>query len=67
MNTAKKEKIKVFELDFGDTNVLDTNPKTLLDWIKADMEGMADDEELEYKITIRKMTEKQFKALPDWA
>lgn len=63
----KEEKLKVFELDFGDTNVLTTNPKEILDWIDTEMDDMPDDGELNYKITIRRMTQRQINKLPDWA
>jgi hypothetical protein len=67
MATATEEKIKVFELDFGDTNLLDKDPQVLVDWIKSDMEGMADGDELNYTITIRRMTQKEIDDLPEWA
>lgn len=67
MATATEEKIKVFELDFGDTNLLDKDPQVLVDWIKSDMEGMADGDELNYTIIIRRMTQKEIDDLPEWA
>jgi hypothetical protein len=65
--TTTEKEIKVFELDFGDTNLLDKDPQALLDFIKSDIEGMGDAEELEYKITIRRMTQKKIDDLPEWA
>ena len=41
----KEEKIKVYELDFGDTNLLDENIDTITDWIKSDMHDLKDDDE----------------------
>jgi hypothetical protein len=61
------KKIKVYELDFGDTNLLDDDPKTLLDWIDTDIADMKEGDELNYTITIRMMTKKQYEALPEWA
>lgn len=61
------KKIKVYELDFGDTNLLDENPKTLTDWIETDIRDMKEGDELNYTITIRMMTRKQINELPEWA
>lgn len=60
-------KIKVYELDFGDTNLLDKDPHVLLDWMKTDMEDMKEGDELDYKITIRMMTQEEIDALPEWS
>lgn len=60
-------KFKVFELDFGDTNLLTEDAQVVGDWIAADMTSMKDNEELNYTITIRRMTRRQINALPEWA
>lgn len=61
------EKKKVYEFDFGDTNLLSEDPQVILDWMKTDMEDMSDDDELNYKITIRRMTQEEINALPEWS
>lgn len=33
-------KIKVYELDFGDTNLISSDVDTILDWIKTDIQDM---------------------------
>jgi hypothetical protein len=64
---TKMKKFKVFELDFGDTNLLTEDSRAIADWIQTDMENMQDDDELQYTITIRYMTRKQIENLPEWA
>lgn len=61
------EEIKCYELDFGDTNVIDPNIDVIIDWIRSDMESMGANDELEYKITIRYMTQKEIDELPEWS
>jgi len=34
------EKIKCYELDFGDTNVISQNKSEILNWIEADMDNI---------------------------
>ena len=58
--------IKVYELDFGDTNLIDKDIQTLLDWIKTDLQGMSDSDEVCYTITTQLMTKEQFESLPEW-
>lgn len=58
--------IKVYELDFGDTNLLSENIKEITSWIEADMHDLGDMDELNYTITIRRMTREQINALPEW-
>lgn len=58
--------IKVYELDFGDTNLIDKDIQTLLDWIKIDLQGMSDSDEVCYTITTQLMTKEQFESLPEW-
>lgn len=66
MNTEEKT-IKIFELDFGETNLLSDNESEIVDWIKNDMESMSQTDTLEYKITIRQMSKKEFEELPEWS
>jgi len=61
------EKIKVYELDFGDTNLLDENLETITDWIKSDLHDLADGDELNYTIKIRRMTRQEIDELPEWS
>ena len=63
----KEEKIIVYELDFGDTNLLDENIDTITDWIKSDMHDLKDDDELNYTIKIRRMTRQEINDLPEWS
>ena len=58
--------IKFYELDFGDTNLIDKDIQTLLDWIKTDLQGMSDSDEVCYTITTQLMTKEQFESLPEW-
>lgn len=60
------KKIKVYELDFGDTNLLTEDVNGVIEWIKADLENMEDNEELNYTVTIRMMTQKQIDKIPEW-
>lgn len=61
------QKFKVYELDFGDTNVLDEDPKALLDWIDTEIHDMKEDDSLQYTITIRMMTRQEINDLPEWS
>lgn len=62
------EKFKVYELDFGDTNLLSENIADITDWIANDMIDLKDtDEKLEYIIGIRMMTRKQISEIPEWS
>ena len=60
------EKIKVYELDFGDTNLITEDKKEILNWIEADL-GDIDDDGLQYTITTKLMTREEIDALPEWA
>ena len=62
-----EEKFKVYELDFGDTNLLDENIDSITDWIKSDMSDLKDEDELQYTIKIKRMTRKEINELPEWA
>ena len=59
--------IKCYELDFGDTNLIDKDIDQILAWIKADMEGLSQLDELNYTVTIKYMTEEDYKNLPEWS
>lgn len=61
------EKIKCYELDFGDTNLISKDIKDITDWIANDMLSLENDDQLEYSITIKMMTAKELHDLPDWA
>jgi hypothetical protein len=61
------KKFKVYELDFGDTNLLTEDAQGICDWIKSDLEGMDESDELNYTVTIRMMTRKQIDNIPEWA
>ncbi len=63
---SNSDLLKVYELDFGDTNFLSTSIKDILDWIETDINDMADADELNYTITIRRMTEEEYSLLPEW-
>lgn len=60
------ELITVYELDFGDTNVIDPNYQEIADWIGSEISRLKDGEEYECKITCKKMTRKEVDELPDW-
>lgn len=60
------EKIKVYELDFGDTNLITENKKDILNWIEADLDNI-DEDGLQYEITTKLMTREEIDALPEWA
>ncbi|GAA4328400.1 hypothetical protein GCM10023184_18260 [Flaviaesturariibacter amylovorans] len=57
---------KVYELDFGDTNLLSEHEQVILDWIRPEMQDMKDGAELTYTITVRRMTREEIDALPEW-
>lgn len=60
------EKIKVFELDFGDTNLLSPKIEEIIGWIETDLHDLQSDDELNYTITIKMMTQEEIDALPEW-
>jgi len=64
-----KELFNVYVLDFGDTtDIFSEDILDILDWIKSESEDLkSTEEELNYKITIRKMTRRQINALPEWS
>lgn len=63
----KEKKYTVYELDFGDTNILSENIKEITDWIATDMEDLGNGDKLEYTIKIRMLTRKQINNIPEWA
>ncbi len=64
---ARKDgKIKVYEFDYGETNVIDPRIGTILDWIETDMSDLSDEDELSYTITTRWIDEEEFLNLPEW-
>lgn len=67
MENQNEEKFKVYELDFGDTNLLDEDIDTITDWIKSDMDSLEDNSELQHTIKIKRMTRKEINELPEWA
>lgn len=60
-------KIKVWELDFGDMNVISRDRKTITDWIDSEMEDLQVGDELNYCITTKLMTQRAYEKLPDWS
>lgn len=62
----KKELIKVYELDFGEQNVVSREIKGIIDWISGEMEDMKVTDELNYTITTKYLTQKQYEKLPEW-
>lgn len=62
-----KPKFRVYELDFGDTNVVTENYNDITDWISTEMQDLKEGERLNYKITFRMMTRRQINSLPEWS
>lgn len=62
-----KKKIKVYELDFGDTNLLSPHIDEIINWIKTDLSDQKEGDELAYTITIKMMTQEEIDALPEWS
>lgn len=60
-----KEKIKVFELDFGDQNFITENFEDIVGWIESDLQD-PDCDITEYTISIKYMTRKEIDDLPEW-
>jgi hypothetical protein len=60
------EKIKVYELDFGDQNLTTETIDQLFEWIRTDLHELKGDDELNYTITTKMMTREEIDALPDW-
>lgn len=67
MQQETEETFMVYELDFGDTNLLSEDKKDITEWINNDMQEMDLGSELEYKITIRMMTRAEIQAIPEWS
>jgi hypothetical protein len=66
MKNKDNELIKLYELDFGDTNFLSETIEDVLCWIETDMSDMASGDELTYTITCKYITRKEFNELPEW-
>lgn len=62
-----RQKFRVYELDFGDTNLLSEDIKDITEWIANDMVEMGIDTPLDYHISIRMMTRLQISRIPEWA
>lgn len=62
----KIKKYRVYELDFGDTNLLSEDIKTITEWIETDMSDLKEGGQLEYTISVNMMTCKQINAIPEW-
>lgn len=63
------EKIRCYELEFatGDTNVISKDIQVILDIIKAEMTDLKGRDMLSYTISLKFMTESQYKKLPEWS
>lgn len=62
------KKIKVYELDFGDTNLISPSIQDILEWIKAESQNLKEgDGPLQYEITVKMLTEEEISALPEWS
>lgn len=66
MCDMKTDKIKCYELDFGDTNLISEKISDILGWIETDMGDMESFDELNYKITVKYLTQEEFESLPEW-
>jgi len=64
--TPDETKIKCYELDFGDTNLISEHKKDILDWISYDMDTLEGSDELNYVINIKMLTRAEIDALPEW-
>lgn len=61
-------KIKVYELDFGDTNLFSKHKDGILSWIESEMVDLKKaGQVLNYKITITYMTKAKYDKLPEWS
>lgn len=68
MNKNKmSKKIKCYELDFGDTNLITQHVKDVTDWIEIDLIDLKEGDELTYTVTIKMLTQEEIDALPEWA
>jgi len=56
----------VYVLDFGEQNMVSPNIDDIIEWIKADMEGMELTDSLQYTIKQKKIISKQYDELPEW-
>lgn len=60
-------KIKCYVFDWGDTPLIVNDLKPILDMIEEGIRELPDTEELNYTITIKYMTERQYINLPEWS
>lgn len=60
------EKIKYYVLDYGDQPVMSKSADQILEIIKAQMEDISDSEYMEYTIYVKKLTQDEIDALPEW-
>ena len=61
------DKLKCYELDFGDMNLITQDKKQISEWVEAQMEDMGESDELEYTITIKMLTPEEYANLPEWS
>jgi len=70
-------KVKVYEFDFGDQNLITENFQDILDWLKSDFHDMKTkeeygnedldlDDEISFTVKTYTMTRKEVDELPDW-
>lgn len=65
--TTVKEKIKVYVYDWGDTPLYVTNPQDIADMIKESIIELEDDREFSCSVTIKYMTKRQLRNVPEWS
>ncbi len=63
----KEKKIKMYELDFGDTNFISQNPKEIVGWIESDIHNAKKGEQFDYRITIKHLSRKEIANLHEWS
>ena len=61
-----EEKVKYYELDYGDQPLVTESIDQLLEIIREHVKDMGESAELEYVITTRMMTQKEVDELPEW-
>lgn len=61
------QKIKCYELDFGDTNLISQNHKDITDWVETALKDLKEGDELDYTVTIKMLTQEEIDALPEWS
>lgn len=63
----KIKKSKVYELDFGETNIISAFVEDIIAIIETEMRDMKVGEELNYTITTKMMSQKKYDSLEEWA